>query len=162
MASARVRWNVLHELRASISDLGLATEVEYVLMHLHCSPTVCRGDAGMRYRAYAHRILNMLRQGSAVREELLERLRDDVPTSVFAAIGTQDVASDKVSDVAKCEERLALLKDLGSEVSLPNAGTRCARCSSTDIKFNMLQMRSADEPMSIFCSCRGCGKRWRM
>jgi hypothetical protein len=61
----------------------------------------------------------------------------------------------------ECEERLASYCVRG-QVALPDAGTQCARCRSRDIKFEMLQTRSADEPMSIFCTCERCGKRWRM
>ena len=49
-----------------------------------------------------------------------------------------------------------------NKVNLPNAGTKCAKCKSTDIKFEFLQTRSADEPMSTFCTCETCGKRWKM
>lgn len=49
-----------------------------------------------------------------------------------------------------------------NKLSLPDAGTRCAKCKSSDIKFDFLQTRSADEPTTVFCCCERCGKRWRV
>jgi DNA-directed RNA polymerase subunit M/transcription elongation factor TFIIS len=39
---------------------------------------------------------------------------------------------------------------------------RCRRCRSADVDVTQRQMRSADEPMSEFCHCNGCGSRWRI
>jgi DNA-directed RNA polymerase subunit M/transcription elongation factor TFIIS len=72
-----------------------------------------------------------------------------------AASGSQHAATHE------CEERLLAYCEQGA-LELPDAGTQCGRCRSRDIKFEMLQTRSADEPMSIFCTCDRCGKRWRM
>lgn len=39
---------------------------------------------------------------------------------------------------------------------------RCGRCSSTTVTYYQLQVRSADEPMTSFCTCVSCGHRWRL
>jgi len=39
---------------------------------------------------------------------------------------------------------------------------RCRRCRSADVDVVQRQMRAADEPMSEFCHCNGCGPRWRI
>lgn len=61
----------------------------------------------------------------------------------------------------ECDERLQALCSEG-KLDLPEAGTQCSDCRSRDIKFTLLQTRAADEPMSVFCRCESCGKRWRM
>ncbi len=43
----------------------------------------------------------------------------------------------------------------------------CYRCKkagkyANNVETTQVQTRSADEPMTIFCLCRGCGQRWRM
>jgi DNA-directed RNA polymerase subunit M/transcription elongation factor TFIIS len=43
----------------------------------------------------------------------------------------------------------------------------CFRCKkaekySRNVETTQVQTRSADEPMTVFCVCRGCGQRWRM
>ncbi len=35
-------------------------------------------------------------------------------------------------------------------------------CKSKDIDTEQKQTRSADEPMTLFCACNRCGKRWVM
>ena len=62
------------------------------------------------------------------------------------------------------EQGEALLRDLTStELShVPDAGIACGKCRSTDISFDFLQTRSADEGTTVYCTCTKCGKRWRM
>lgn len=57
-----------------------------------------------------------------------------------------------------------LLRDLSSHdlSHIPNAGTRCSKCNSSDIAFDFLQTRSADEGTTVYCTCTSCGKRWKM
>ena len=38
----------------------------------------------------------------------------------------------------------------------------CRRCKSTDVNWEQKQTRSADEGMSVYCTCSGCGHRWTM
>jgi hypothetical protein len=58
----------------------------------------------------------------------------------------------------------ALLRDLSSSdfSHVPDAGIRCAKCRSSDISFDFLQTRSADEGTTVYCTCTVCGKRWKM
>ena len=37
----------------------------------------------------------------------------------------------------------------------------CRRCKSDNVSFYQLQTRSADEPMTTFCTCSNCGLQWR-
>lgn len=37
----------------------------------------------------------------------------------------------------------------------------CLQCGSTDVQTRQMQTRSADEPMTVFCACLKCGKRWK-
>ena len=38
----------------------------------------------------------------------------------------------------------------------------CGRCKKSDVLYNQLQTRSADEPMTTFCVCEHCGHRWKV
>jgi transcription elongation factor S-II len=38
----------------------------------------------------------------------------------------------------------------------------CRKCSSKHCTYYELQIRSADEPATVFVSCLDCGKHWRM
>lgn len=37
----------------------------------------------------------------------------------------------------------------------------CSRCHSRSVQTRQMQTRSADEPMTVFCRCQACGKRWK-
>lgn len=39
---------------------------------------------------------------------------------------------------------------------------RCGRCKKRECVYQELQLRSSDEPMSLFVTCLNCGNRWRM
>jgi transcription elongation factor S-II len=44
----------------------------------------------------------------------------------------------------------------------PAAGSyTCSRCKSDHTVYVAMQIRSADEPMTIFVSCLNCGKNWK-
>lgn len=56
-----------------------------------------------------------------------------------------------------------LMRDQFSEK--PEAMTdqfRCGRCKKRECVYQELQLRSSDEPMSLFITCLNCGNRWRM
>lgn len=37
----------------------------------------------------------------------------------------------------------------------------CRKCKSNQCTYYQMQTRSADEPMTTFCSCCNCGNRWK-
>ena len=42
-----------------------------------------------------------------------------------------------------------------------DGAVQCSKCKSMKTSYISMQTRSADEPMTLFFSCHGCGKRWR-
>ena len=39
---------------------------------------------------------------------------------------------------------------------------KCGKCKKRDCVFQELQLRSCDEPMTLFITCLNCGNRWRI
>jgi DNA-directed RNA polymerase subunit M/transcription elongation factor TFIIS len=39
---------------------------------------------------------------------------------------------------------------------------KCGRCKKRECVFQELQLRSCDEPMTLFVTCLNCGNRWRI
>lgn len=37
----------------------------------------------------------------------------------------------------------------------------CKKCKSKKTEYHQMQTRSADEPMTTFVTCKGCGNRWK-
>ncbi len=38
----------------------------------------------------------------------------------------------------------------------------CSKCGQRKVSYSQAQTRSADEPMTTFCECTVCGKRWKV
>ena len=38
---------------------------------------------------------------------------------------------------------------------------KCGKCKSVKTTYYQMQTRSADEPMTTFVTCKGCGNRWK-
>ncbi len=38
----------------------------------------------------------------------------------------------------------------------------CSNCKQKKVSYSQAQTRSADEPMTTFCECQVCGKRWKV
>ena len=39
---------------------------------------------------------------------------------------------------------------------------KCVACKQYKVTYYEMQTRSADEPMTVFCTCMNCGKKWKM
>jgi hypothetical protein len=156
-AAAEGRGAVLQHLLAGFcrGSLPEARELEHAIC--------CVASAsGVSYRSEAFRVIHLSEScGAALRTFLQAHGAIAAVLAPLATLLKTPAAGVQRSANHECEERLAAYCELGA-LQLPDAGTQCGRCRSRDIKFEMLQTRSADEPMSIFCTCDRCGKRWRM
>ena len=38
---------------------------------------------------------------------------------------------------------------------------QCSKCGQRKVTYTEAQTRSADEPMTLFCTCLNCGKSWK-
>lgn len=103
-----------------------------------------------------------------VAEELLERLRNKefLPTRIVSM--DYDDMAPQLTQKRKEEVLLMFKKDHYDPESKPQSSNKdsgmfqCGKCKSFDIETRQAQTRSADEPMTIFAYCQGCGKRWKM
>lgn len=89
-------------------------------------------------------------------------LRGDITPDRFAKMSAEEMASD---DLKKERERYTKESINDHQMSL-TTGTRtseikCPACKKCDVTYNQMQTRSADEPMTTFCHCNECGKRWK-
>jgi len=92
----------------------------------------------------------------------LNVLRGDIAPDRFAKMAAEEMASDELK-----REREKYTKEAINDHQMAlTTGTRtseikCPACKKYDCTYNQMQTRSSDEPMTTFCYCNNCGKRWK-
>ena len=73
------------------------------------------------------------------------------------------VALGEDAEAMAAHERASRIAHLDALVASASSGAmHCRKCSSDRITVQQKQTRSADEGMTVFCSCDQCGHQWRM
>ncbi|KAJ2904074.1 hypothetical protein MKZ38_008885 [Zalerion maritima] len=71
----------------------------------------------------------------------------------------------KSSELKKTEEKLMQENIKNAQVAQEtrsiSAELICGGCNQRKVAYTQAQTRSADEPMTTFCECMNCGKRWK-
>uniref|UniRef100_A0AAY4EE98 Transcription elongation factor A (SII), 2 n=1 Tax=Denticeps clupeoides TaxID=299321 RepID=A0AAY4EE98_9TELE len=81
----------------------------------------------------------------------------------IAKMSAEEMASDELKGI-----RQALTKESIREHQLSKVGGTetdmfvCGKCKGKNCTYNQVQTRSADEPMTTFVVCNGCGNRWKV
>jgi transcription elongation factor S-II len=88
-----------------------------------------------------------------VKKKLLEDPYNTDDFEIFTAFGKWRL---------KYFEGISNAKKVLEEKIEESSFIQCKGCKSNAVDTEQKQTRSADEPMTIFCSCRKCGKRFRI
>lgn len=115
----------------------------------------------MKYKLKANHILFNLKRDETY---LFERLAGgELKTSQLPHLTPDELWPGGPWDITKNEIRVkALRMDLANDRLTDYSGTfKCPKCKSDKTTYYQLQTRSADEPMTTFCTCLSCGKRWK-
>ena len=100
---------------------------------------------------------------------------DLVRTVMSGGLTVTEMVTSEASDMVSSEERERLRKvrqdaidrtrsdwDRAKQLASGKDGSHtCGRCRSKKTTFYQLQTRSADEPMTTFCTCLKCNHRWK-
>jgi len=87
-------------------------------------------------------------------------LNGDIKAHEIAFMTHQELSPEKweelikmksIRDKNKFEQNLEAMTDTFT----------CRKCREKKCTYYQMQTRSADEPMTIFCSCISCGHRWK-
>jgi len=93
--------------------------------------------------------------------EILEQIKSEAIQSHTVAFMThQEMRPDKWKELIDAK----ILKDKNKFENNVEASTdtfTCRKCKGNKCTFYTQQVRSADEPMTIFVNCLGCGNRWK-
>lgn len=92
----------------------------------------------------------------------LNVLRGDISPERIAKMTAEEMASDELK-----KQREQFTKEAINDHQMTlTSGTKtseikCPACKKFNVTYNQVQTRSADEPMTTFCYCNECGKRWK-
>lgn len=91
--------------------------------------------------------MKYLGEGSqTIVQEILARAGDD-KASLKRMVYAAKMEMERLKDEEGDEEEEGMLE--------------CRKCKGRTIAVVQVQTRSADEPMTCFCTCRTCGNKWK-
>nr|XP_046189294.1 transcription elongation factor A protein 1-like [Oncorhynchus gorbuscha] len=94
-------------------------------------------------------------------------LRRNVLAGNISADHIANMAAEEMASAELKEMRKTLTKDAIREHQLSKVGGtetdmfQCGKCRGKNCTYTQVQTRSADEPMTTFVLCNGCGNRWK-
>lgn len=89
-------------------------------------------------------------------------LSGDIVPSDFVRMSPNELksAERKASDAKLIKENMDKAMVAQEEKSI-SSEIQCGKCGQRKVSYTQAQTRSADEPMTTFCECLNCGKRWK-
>lgn len=164
---AATRLKVVGKFAAPLEDETLARQLEICVYNWavrtcarDCIPRYWT-DKKFRFR-YTTRALGILQNlKNPKNPALLQKVRSkEISVKDLPSMSPQNMFPELWAPVY---ERIAA-KQLRRMAKVPTAfvgSTTCGKCKSKNVVFTELQTRSADEPMTVFYFCQGCGKNWK-
>ena len=89
------------------------------------------------------------------RKELETRQIGQYPAEVLWPDGPRAQAMKKL------KERELMIERAKAAESDYEGLFKCGKCKSTKTTYYQMQTRSADEPITTYVTCKGCGNRWK-
>lgn len=79
-----------------------------------------------------------------------------------------NMTNDELKSAERRKEDLKIVQENLKDSQVPQAeksissSLQCGKCGEKKVSYSQAQTRSADEPMTTFCECTVCGKRWKV
>lgn len=89
-------------------------------------------------------------------------LNGDVTPDQFVTMSHEELrsAEQREKDARIQKENMDKAMVAQAERSI-SASLQCGKCGQRKVTYTEAQTRSADEPMTLFCTCMNCGKSWK-
>lgn len=135
--------------------LAKATSVEQAA-HSFLGPET-RSEYKEKMRSLFQNLKNKSNPGLRVRV-----LTGEITPEKFVRMTSDELRSDAQREVEE-----AIKKKNMNDAMVPQAersistSLQCGKCGQRKVTYTEAQTRSADEPMTLFCTCLNCGKSWR-
>lgn len=164
---AAVRAKAAARYRAVLGDSAeLAKNLELVTWNW--AIRTCTRDAiplywdepRFRYR-YTTRVLGLefnLKNAPGLRDRVMDR---SLGVKRFVNMTPQEMYPEQWEQAYQKVAVRQLRRESDGAEDAPDGAYTCRRCKSKKTVYTAVQIRSADEPMTIFVTCLKCGKNWK-
>ncbi|KAK2741781.1 RNA polymerase II elongation factor [Myotisia sp. PD_48] len=89
-------------------------------------------------------------------------LSNEVTASAFVCMTHEELKSDERREEDRKIQKENMDKAMVAKAERSvSASLQCGKCGQRKVTYTEAQTRSADEPMTLFCTCLACGKSWR-
>lgn len=89
-------------------------------------------------------------------------LGDEVTADQFVRMTHEELKSDEQREKDRKIEKENMDKAMVAKAERSiSQSLKCGKCGQRKVTYTEAQTRSADEPMTLFCTCLACGKSWR-
>ena len=85
-----------------------------------------------------------------------------LPDALMASSILKQIQQEESDRATAIIQMLKEKYDNVNSTDIKSTTLKCMNCGSADISWQQKQTRGADEAMTIFCTCMGCGMRWKM
>ena len=96
------------------------------------------------------------------------KLRANVLSGKIPAERFVQMTADELKSAERRQEDEKLNQDNLKNSFVPkeeksiSGSLQCGKCGQKKVSYSQAQTRSADEPMTTFCECMNCGRRWKV
>eukprot|EP01147_Barroeca_monosierra_P009808 gene9808-2001_t len=98
-----------------------------------------------------------------IKADVFQRLLDQqITAETFSSMQEKDLMSEEEKQaIRKEEDKVLQEKNPGQKIGIRTNQLKCGKCGKKDVEYYEVQLRAADEPMTVIATCLGCGHRWR-
>lgn len=157
------RANVRQKLDAILQNEKNSSNLEkgifnYSLKEAEYRKVVKKWDNKFFVQIYIDRLRSII---SNLKGEVLQHINDGaIKPHVVAFMTHQELSPDRWSEMIKAK----IIRDKNKFETTISASTdtfTCRKCKGNQCTHYCQQLRSADEPMTVFVQCISCGNRWK-
>lgn len=166
----RVRAKARARYEAVLDDPAIARDLEIVTWN--STIATCDRDGiplywdepRFRFR-YTTRVLSLafnLRKNDRLRARLLDPRDRGVTCKKLVHMTPQQMCPEMWEETYQRVAVRQLRRECRTHAAdAPDGAYTCRRCKSAKTVYTAMQIRSADEPMTVFVTCLTCGKNWK-
>jgi len=157
------RANVRQKLDAILQNEKNSCNLEkgifnYSLKEAEYRKVVKKWDNKFFVQIYIDRLRSII---TNLKGEVLQHINDGtIKPHVVAFMTHQELSPDKWDEMIKAK----IIRDKNKFETTISASTdtfTCRKCKGNQCTHYCQQLRSADEPMTVFVQCISCGNRWK-